>query len=101
MRVLLEDRLHAVVPIGFLDDDPAKRRLRLEGVPVVGGFPDVNDLLSKGNIGEVIVSTKSIDRARLAELAAICRAHGVGIRVMRFALEEIGPVPAIRHAQGR
>jgi UDP-GlcNAc:undecaprenyl-phosphate GlcNAc-1-phosphate transferase len=101
VRMLLEDRLHAVVPVGFIDDDVEKRRLRLEGVPVVGAFGDLDAVLAKGGIAEVIVSTKTMDRGRLAEVAAICRAHGAGVRVMRFALEEIGPVPAIRHAQGR
>ena len=101
VRVLLEDRLHALLPQGFIDDDPAKRRMRLEGIPVVGTFDDLDHILSKGQITEVIVSTKELDRVRLAETAAMCRAHGVKIRAMRFALEEIGPVPAIRHVQGR
>jgi UDP-GlcNAc:undecaprenyl-phosphate GlcNAc-1-phosphate transferase len=100
-RMLLEDRSHAMLPTGFIDDDPVKRRLRLEGIPVVGTFADLDAILAKGHIVEVIVSTKEIDRARLAETAALCRAHDVSIRAMRFALEEIGPVPAIRHVQGR
>ncbi len=99
VRMLLEDRMHSVVPVGFIDDDPAKRRLRLEGVPVVGSFGDLDDLLSKG--GRSLKSSSArrrlIDRS-LAQLAAVCRARGAGVRVMRFALEEIGPVPAIRHA---
>jgi UDP-GlcNAc:undecaprenyl-phosphate GlcNAc-1-phosphate transferase len=101
VRVLLEDRLHAMLPIGFIDDDVAKRRLRLEGVPVVGTFADLDAILAKRQVAEVIVSTKALDRARLAETAAVCRRHSVSIRAMRFALEEIGPVPAVRHAQGR
>lgn len=100
VRMVLEDRLHALLPVGFIDDDPAKRRLRLEGVPVLGALADLDDLLAKRTIAEVIISTKALDRARVAEAAAICRARGVSVRAMRFALEEIGPVPAIRHAQG-
>jgi UDP-GlcNAc:undecaprenyl-phosphate/decaprenyl-phosphate GlcNAc-1-phosphate transferase len=101
VRTLLEDRSHAVAPIGFVDDDPAKRRLRLEGVPVLGTFDDLPALVIKYKVAEVIVSIKSIDRKRLAEAAALCREHEVTIRSMRFALEEIGPVPAVRHAQSR
>ena len=100
VRMLLEDRSHAAVPVGFIDDDAGKRRLRLEGVPVVCAFADLDAVLSKGRIAEVIVST-TLDRTRLGELASLCRARGTAVRVMRFALEEIGPVPAIRHAQGR
>jgi UDP-GlcNAc:undecaprenyl-phosphate GlcNAc-1-phosphate transferase len=101
VRTLLEDRSHAVLPIGFVDDDAAKRRLRLEGVPVLGKFADLPALLVKHEVAEVIVSIKALDRQRLAETAALCRELGVTVRTMRFALEEIGPVPAVRHAQGR
>ena len=101
VRTLLEDRSHAVAPVGFIDDDPAKRRLRLEGVPVLGTFGDLSGLIAKHEIAEVIVSIKALDRTRLAEAAALCRDRGVTIRSMRFALEEIGPVPAVRHAQSR
>ncbi len=101
VRALLEDRSHAVAPVGFIDDDPAKRRLRLEGLPVLGTFSDLPDLAARHEIAEVLVSIKALDRARLAEVAALCREHGVAIRSMRFALEEIGPVPAVRHAQSR
>ena len=98
VRTLLEDRTHALAPVGFIDDDATKRRLRLEGVPVLGTFDDLPTLLVKHGIAEVIVSIRSLDRRRLGEVAALCREQGVTIRSMRFALEEIGPVPTVRHA---
>ncbi len=101
VRTLLEDPTHAVSPVGFIDDDAAKRRLRLEGVPVLGTFEDLPALITKHAIAQVLVSTKTLDRRRLAETAALCRERGVAIRAMRFSLEEIGPVPAVRHAQTR
>ncbi len=101
VHALLEDRSLALVPLGFIDDDRAKRRLRLEGVPVLGTLEDLRSLIEQHDIAEVLVSTKTLDRMRLAKAAAICRERGVAIRVMRFALEEIGPVPSVRHAQGR
>ena len=101
VRTLLEDRTHALAPIGFIDDDATKRRLRLEGVPVLGTFDDLSTLLVKHGIAEVIVSIKALDRRRVGDIAALCREQGVTIRSMRFALEEIGPVPTVRHAQSR
>jgi UDP-GlcNAc:undecaprenyl-phosphate GlcNAc-1-phosphate transferase len=101
VRTLLEDRTHAVSPVGFIDDDVTKRRLRLEGVPVLGTFDDLAALIDKHSVSEVIVSIKALDRRRLAEAAALCRERGVTIRSMRFALEEIGPIPAVRHVQNR
>ena len=101
VRTLLEDRTHALAPVGFVDDDATKRRLRLEGVPVLGTFDDLSALVVKHGIAEVIVSIKALDRRRLGDVAALCREQGVTIRSMRFALEEIGPVPTVRHAQSR
>jgi UDP-GlcNAc:undecaprenyl-phosphate/decaprenyl-phosphate GlcNAc-1-phosphate transferase len=101
VRTLLEDRTHALAPVGFIDDDATKRRLRLEGVPVLGTFDDLSGLFVKHGVSEVIVSIKALDRRRLAEVAAVCREQGVTVRSMRFALEEIGPVPTVRHAQSR
>ena len=101
VHALLEDRTFALLPVGFIDDDPAKRRLHVEGVPVLGTFDNLPALLAAHNITELLVSIKAIDRMRLAEAAAICRERGVAIRAMRFALEDIGPVPALRQVQGR
>lgn len=100
-RALLEDRSLALLPVGFIDDDRSKRRQRIEGVPIVGTFDDLDSLLAEKDIGELVISIRGLDRMRLAEAATICRERGVTVRSMRFALEEIGPVPTIRHAQGR
>ena len=58
---MLIRRLHrepnaAYRPVAILDDDPAKRRLRIHGIPVLG------------------------DRTRMAEVAAAHRGHGAGHR---------------------
>lgn len=102
VHALLEDQSFGLLPVGFIDDDLKKRRLRVEGVPIVGTFADLPDILTARDIAEVLISTKLIDRTRLAEAAAVCRSHDVSIRTMRFTLEDIGPTPVpIRHVQGR
>lgn len=101
VRVLLEDPTLGLLPIGFIDDDPAKRRLRLEGLPVLGTFEALESVLAAHAVSEILVSIRALDRGRLAELAAVCRERGIGVRAMRFALDEIGPVATIRNATGR
>lgn len=69
------------LPVAFLDDDPAKRRLRVYGVPVLG------------------------DRTRMAEAAAqtgatvlviaIARPSGTAIRDLTAEAEQCGLVPKI------
>ena len=52
-------RRSALLPVGFIDDDPAKRRLRLEGVPVLGTFARARRRCSPTReVTEVIVSIR-------------------------------------------
>jgi UDP-GlcNAc:undecaprenyl-phosphate/decaprenyl-phosphate GlcNAc-1-phosphate transferase len=101
VHVLLEDPAFELFPVGFIDDDPSKRRLRLEGVPVVGTFGDLPRLFETLGVAQLIVSTRALDRHRLADAAGICRDRGIAIRSLRFALDEIGPIASVRHVQSR
>jgi UDP-GlcNAc:undecaprenyl-phosphate GlcNAc-1-phosphate transferase len=101
VHVLLADPAFGLVPVGFIDDDPVKRRLRLEGVPVVGTFGQLGSLVEQLGVTQLIVSTRAIDRTRLAEASAICGERGIAIRSLRFALDEIGPIASVRHVQSR
>ncbi len=97
LRELLENKDLELTPIGFVDDDPAKRRLRIEGLRVLGRLEDLASIIIQLAPAEVLVSIRDIDRTRLGLLSAICRERGVAVRTMRFTLEEIGPVPHVRH----
>lgn len=97
LRELLENRDMALLPVGFLDDSPAKQRTRIEGIPVLGTLEDLATIAKAHEITEVIVAIRGLDRGRLGGVAAHCRSLGLAVRTMRFALDEIGPVPHISH----
>jgi UDP-GlcNAc:undecaprenyl-phosphate GlcNAc-1-phosphate transferase len=97
LRELLQNGDLGLMPVGFLDDDPAKRRNRIEGVPVLGTHEDLTAVAEAHKITEVIISIRDLDRGRLGSIARRARAAGVAVRTMRFALEEIGPVPYVSH----
>jgi FlaA1/EpsC-like NDP-sugar epimerase len=81
VRSLIRQPDAEYLPVAFLDDDPAKRRLRVHGVPVLG------------------------DRARMAEAAtrtgatvlviAIARPSGTAIRDLTADAERCGLVPKV------
>jgi UDP-GlcNAc:undecaprenyl-phosphate GlcNAc-1-phosphate transferase len=74
-----------LTPVAFLDDDAAKLRRRLMGVPVRGAADSVESVLARYRIDEVVFSTTSIDPARDTQVRDICASRG--IRVRRFRLE--------------
>jgi FlaA1/EpsC-like NDP-sugar epimerase len=68
-------------PVALLDDDPAKRRLRIQGVPVLGG---------RGQLAEIAASTG-------AEVLVIAIARGSGkvIQDLTNAAERCGLTPKV------
>jgi FlaA1/EpsC-like NDP-sugar epimerase len=68
-------------PVALLDDDPAKRRLRIQGVPVLGG---------RGQLAEIAASTG-------AEVLVIAIAGGSGkvIHDLTEAAERCGLAPKV------
>ena len=47
------------IPIGLIEDDPAKKDLRIHGVPVVGQTKDLPHLIDQLKINEIIITTPS------------------------------------------
>ncbi|MCX6546023.1 MAG: hypothetical protein NTV05_16630 [Acidobacteria bacterium] len=72
-------------PVAFLDDDAAKLRRRLMGIPVRGSASSIESVLTRYRIEEVVFSTGLIDSEREQRVQAICANRG--IRVRRFRLE--------------
>lgn len=68
-------------PVAILDDDPAKRRLRIRGIPVVG---------DRDRIAEVAAATGAT-----VLVIAIARASGTVIRDLTAAAEDCGLTPKV------
>ena len=97
-RELLENRDLGIMPVGFLDEDITKRRLRIEGLPVLGTGADLPGAVEQYRIAELLVSIRDIDNDRLAALLGECRRLGITLRRMRFSVDEIrSVVTVVRH----
>ena len=95
---LLQNRDLDIRPVGFIDDDPAKRGLRVEGIPVVGRREDLPGLVRQYGVTELLVSMRDIDNAEMHALLIECRGLGVTLRRMRFSIDEVRSVAAVvRH----
>ncbi len=79
-----------LTPICFLDDDPAKQKQRIHGVPVLGKLSDLLRIIHLKRIQEVIIAIPTAPGNVVRKVADICRARRVGFRTMPGIYELIG-----------
>lgn len=89
IRELLSDEHRNFRLLGFIDDDPAKGRLRLQGFPVLGGFETLEVLVRERALDSVIVSARNIPGARMQELELLCADNGITLARLHFRLEQV------------
>jgi len=77
-------------PVGYLDDDTAKQRRQIHGVPVVGKLNDLGRALDRRRVSEVIIAIPSAGGKVVRMVADICRLKGVPFRTMPGLFELIG-----------
>jgi FlaA1/EpsC-like NDP-sugar epimerase len=90
VRELMNDTGHDVRIVGFIDDDPRKRRIRVRGYPVLGTFEKLSPLMTSGRVDAVVLSVRSIDGARLRALQALCAEHAIPLSRLSVGLEPLG-----------
>jgi UDP-GlcNAc:undecaprenyl-phosphate GlcNAc-1-phosphate transferase len=89
LRELRNNPQHECVPMGFLDDDPAKRHRSIMGVPVLGGVADVEHLIAKHSPDVVIISTSKLHPSKFAAVQFACARAGVDLKQMEFRIADV------------
>lgn len=69
-------------PVVILDDDPARRRLRLKGVTVQGDRTHLADVAKRTGAKKVIVAIPSANASTMRELAALADQAGLAIMTL-------------------
>jgi len=69
--------------VGFIDDDLALRRRRIQGVAVVGDSGDVSQVLERTRPSLVLVTIPDAPRERLDLVVDACETAGVSCRFVR------------------
>ncbi len=78
------------VPVGFLDDNPAKLKQQIYGVPVVGNINDLSKTLDTMQIDEVLIAIPSAPGRIVRLVADICRVKNTPFRTMPGMYELLG-----------
>jgi UDP-GlcNAc:undecaprenyl-phosphate GlcNAc-1-phosphate transferase len=75
--------------IGFIDDDPRKQRIRVQGYPVIGPYESLVSLISTGAVDMVVIATQLTDQSRLEQLQVLCAEHRVSLTRLLFKLDRL------------
>lgn len=68
--------------VGFLDDDPRKRAMRIHGLPVVGSRDDIPRVVEEYALDQVIVAMPSAPGKTIRTIVQICEGAGVRTKIM-------------------
>jgi FlaA1/EpsC-like NDP-sugar epimerase len=79
-----------IVPVGFVDDDPAKQGQQIYGVPVVGKLSSLAEILDQNQVSEVVIAIPSAPGRVVRIVADVCRLKGVPFRTMPGIYELLG-----------
>jgi FlaA1/EpsC-like NDP-sugar epimerase len=82
LRAMLSDPDGKYLPVGLLDDDPQKNRLRIDGVPVLGGRPDIAAAVARTGARTLILSVANTDAEFIREIQNQATATGVEFKVV-------------------
>ncbi len=81
---------------GLIDDDPAKQRSRIQGVPVIGTTTDLPEIVEQRGVDQVIVTLGDASPAEVRRIAALCEDSRVPFRVIPDLHEVLGGRVEIR-----
>ncbi len=69
-------------PMGFIDDDRSKIKLKILGIPVLGSRKDISRVIKGHNIDEVIIAMPSASGEAVREIVEICEKCGIDLKIM-------------------
>jgi FlaA1/EpsC-like NDP-sugar epimerase len=88
LREIVRNRGLGLTPVGFVDDDPGKRRLRIDGVRVRGNTKeDLPRILEDSEPDEVIIAIPSAPGSTRARIVRECRERGIPVRTLPTVFE--------------
>lgn len=77
-------------PVALLDDDPAKRKLRIQGIPVVGTSHDVVEVARAHDARSILIAIPSAGAAVLREMTERAEAAGLTVLVLPSVVDLFG-----------
>jgi len=61
VRDMIREKSFNFVPVGFIDDDPSKRSIKIHGIKVLGKKEDIPEIIESNKIDEVLIAIPSAE----------------------------------------
>lgn len=81
-RTLDDETKNKIKVVAFVDDNPAKAKKRIDGVPIYHTETHLEKLVKENKVNEVIISIQNISRQRKKDLIEACLALNIKIKVI-------------------
>lgn len=89
LRELRNNRDWPYAPVGFLDDDEAKKGKVIHGLKVLGGDGDLHSVCREQQIEEIVLSSSRMSDERVQEIRRVCGEAQIVVKRMRIRIEEV------------
>ena len=96
VRDMLSQAQSQYRPVGLVDDDPIKRRMKIHGVPVVGRIEDLSQITHRLIAHEIIVAVPSASNELKRRIIASAEGCKVPIKLLPSVTELLADPAAMR-----
>jgi FlaA1/EpsC-like NDP-sugar epimerase len=82
LREMLANPQLGLTPVGFVDDDPAKRNHRLGNLPIFGSLAEIPEVVRRRRIGEIVIAMPTASGAVVRQVVRAATAAHVPTRTV-------------------
>jgi len=86
-------------PIAFIDDDIEKKGMRIHGVPILGDQSDIDSVVKKHNIQEIIIAIPTATNRQMRRIIENCRKLKVSFKTVPPLKELIDDRVSLHHVR--
>lgn len=101
LREVLRNPQLGLDPVGFVDDDPLKRGIRIDGVKVLGATEQLARILDEAEPDEITIAIPSAPGTLRARVVRAARQRGIPVRTLPtvFELLQAGSGQVVRQVR--